>query len=256
MVFASTNPTTARSRFRSRSAVSLAAFIVLFLGVVVLVSWLSSMFYPSFILMLVADVFSLGVCFYLYSQWHDQPVKLSCPECEAIVLSNTPWVCGFCTRTNRNANAFPFVHKCSHCGDEAKSYRCHHCGELIFLTEDHDKHNYAYSVNAPSEQPKPDAHVERLKELRESKEVKVAELDVAQVEGELIRLQKLINPEMPKKKSAHEFLKAELEAEVEWDVAEHALLAAIEKEHKNNPKLKRRLKKALKAKILGGLEDR
>src|SRR5437867_469679 len=103
-MFDSTDPLTARSRFKTRSMMCLAGLIAIFLGLVVAVSWLASVFYPSLALMLAADVVALGICYYLYLQWHDAPIKLTCRHCKAIILSNTPWVCGHCDEINRNAN--------------------------------------------------------------------------------------------------------------------------------------------------------
>jgi hypothetical protein len=232
--------------------------VAVFFGLVVAISWVATNIFSSFPLMLVGDVAALVISYILYLLWHDRPISLQCAneKCRKLILSNTPWVCGFCKQTNRNANQFPFVHQCAHCGDEAKTYRCHHCGEFIFLTKDEDKINYAYSLNAPAEKSSDDKYAENLKKLRANKEMKDARLSLAQVDAELLRLRKIVKPQMPKKKSAREILQAELESDVEWDIAEQEVLAAIDQEHKDNPKLKRRLKIALASKIRSGLVDR
>lgn len=252
----STNPRTARERFKSRFLRCIAALTLLFVALTCVISWLAANVFSSFTLMLVGDVVALGLVYYLYLTWRDQPVKLCCPHCEAVILSNTPWVCGFCKQTNRNANQFPFVDKCGHCGDEAKTYQCHHCAKLIFLTEDEIKINYAYSLNAPTETTPAQEHAEKIKKLRADKELKEAKLSNAQVDAELVAMRNRIKLQKPKKKSARDVLEERMESEMEWEEAEAAIAAEIEEKHKNNPKLKKRMLMALRNKVTGGLPDR
>src|SRR5581483_2955640 len=79
------------------------------------------------------------VLYYFYFNiWSFEPIRFSCPHCGWVVATNTPWICGVCEQKNQNADDFPFVHRCEHCGNEPKAYRCHHkdCGNIIFLTDD------------------------------------------------------------------------------------------------------------------------
>lgn len=230
----------------------MAALMLLFLALVFVISWLAA----NVILMLAGDVVALGLVYYLYLTWRDQPVKLSCPHCEAVILSNTPWVCGFCKQTNRNASQFPFVDKCGHCSDETKTYRCHHCGELIFLTADQDKINYAYALNAPAEKSPDDEHADQVKKLREKRELKEARLSNAQVEAELLDMRNRLKLRKQKKKSTRETIEERVNSEMEVEVAESEIAAEIREKHKNNPKLKKRLLKTLKHQVTSGLPDR
>src|SRR5580765_7685769 len=124
-MFDSTDPLTARARFKARSGKCVVGVVAIFFGLVVVLSWISANIFSSFLPMLVGDAVALAICYFLYLAWHDRPISLQCDneECRKLILSNTPWVCGFCKETNRNANEIPFVHKCAHCSDEAKTYR-------------------------------------------------------------------------------------------------------------------------------------
>jgi hypothetical protein len=81
-------------------------------------------------------------------------------------------VCGSCKQPNGNGNEYPFVDKCGHCGAEPKTYKCHYegCGELIFLTDDHDKIDYAHRLNSPTDISKAEERAEKLRSNQEAKE--------------------------------------------------------------------------------------
>jgi len=120
----STNPLTSRDRFKTRTFRNVVVIGVLFILVVIVMSELISVLSPGeSIPMLIGDAIALVGAYYLYIVWDKRPIRLSCPKCERIISSNTPWVCGFCGKENRNANEFPFVDKCCHCGAEPKEYR-------------------------------------------------------------------------------------------------------------------------------------
>lgn len=182
-----------------------------FLIFVVLSSSFAGFFFPpfpSFLLMLSADGLGLGVAWYLYIQWEKRPILMLCPKCEGIISSQTPWVCKACGKENRKVAEFPFVHKCGNpdCGVEPKAYRCHHeikngefCGEMIFLSEDRDKTNYAHCLNSPAEVPAPTERTIKRQTHEETKEDRVNEIEIAELE---LKLKKIDNErEGPKIKS-------------------------------------------------------
>ncbi len=144
--------------------------------------------------MLVVDGIAWGVAYGFYIICDKRPIRLRCPKCKKIILSNTPWVCGFCGKENRNANKNPFVDKCGHCEDEPKAYRCHHkinekpCGELNFLTADPIERGYAYCVSSPpaspDNEPEPVPRARVLKEHEEVKQDQQHRVDLAKLEAE------------------------------------------------------------------------
>src|SRR6266702_8904280 len=96
MFFGSTNPTQSRAWFKA-SKYTLLICGILFLVCVVIFSIISSaMFRGSFLVMLAADLVAALLAYGIYVLWNTAPVRVRCPSCEKIVLSNTPWVCGFC----------------------------------------------------------------------------------------------------------------------------------------------------------------
>jgi hypothetical protein len=111
----------------------------------------------------------------LHVIWHMRPFRIRCPECRKIVLSNTPWVCGFCKEPNSNAVEHSLLDKCAHCGNEPKSYRCHHCEGLIFFSDDRDVINYAFCINAPKEGASAAALTRRLHMAELEEKVKMIE---------------------------------------------------------------------------------
>jgi hypothetical protein len=170
------DPLTAKLRFKFRTLNNWLIVIVIFVFVAVFDNW-------------VADALAMAALFYLYFFILDKrPIRLRCGSCENIILSNTPWVCGFCKQPNKNANEHPFVDKCAHCGSEPKAYKCHHtgCGELVFLTEDKHQAHYAYCLNSPDEAPKPDERAEKMKTRAEKVQDKEHEIQMAELK-EILR---------------------------------------------------------------------
>ncbi len=169
MIFESTDPLTGRQRFKSRMLTNLAVIAGFFVLGVGVMSAVFGFLEPGALgPMLLGDLVAVGVAWYLYTVWDKRPIRLRCPGCGKIILSNTPWVCGFCKKENRNANEYSFVGKCAFCGDEPKTYRCHHCGEFIFLTEDEDRLNYAHCLNFPTEVPPQLLRAEKVQSDREA----------------------------------------------------------------------------------------
>jgi hypothetical protein len=236
--FETPDPLTARSRFISRRPRNIGVIGGMFILCVSALSLFWSILLPgAFLPMLACDVLALSGAYYLYVLWDKRPIRLCC-GCEEILLTTTPWVCGVCKRVNRNANEYPFVHRCEHsdCGAEPKAYKCHHCNELIFLTEDEDKTNYAYCLNSPDELPKPDERAEKLKKIKEKKEEKEAVLDSLKVEEELRKKRRALKVE--KKKTAKEHLKESVSSRMELEQARDALKASFARKYKGS-KLRR-----------------
>lgn len=187
--------------------------------------------FQHFINPFLVDVIAIAVAtciFFLFL--HKRAIGIECPSCEKYILTNTPWICGFCGAKNFRVDDFPFVGRCGNkeCGAEPKAYQCHHCDKLIFLTPDRQRFNFAKSVNIPDKsgpvRVKKDERAEvaarvQLKELK----VKEAEFDV-----ELKSLHQTL--EGPKMKSIEELYRATIKNE---DNARR-LRAEIDEEFKND----------------------
>jgi outer membrane murein-binding lipoprotein Lpp len=185
--FGSVDPLTSRSRFKSRTADNLIALVAVFVLVVFVLSALATLMGLGFGGMLLFDAIAVGGVWYFYNIWQDRPIQLECLACRNIVSSSTPWVCGFCKQTNINASEYPFVDRCSHCGAEPKSYKCHHCGELIYLSEDHDPRNYAYCLNSPKERSGLEKREEKMKVKRQK--LQKIELEISEKQRGIVKAQ-------------------------------------------------------------------
>lgn len=138
----------------------------------------------------------------LFTMYDGRPIRLRCPKCRKMILSNTPWVCGSCGKKNVNVELHPFLSTCEHCGIAPKAYLCHHkkdgepCNKVIFLTVDESEHNMARCLNTKVGPDEEEAGAEREQlRVKRSKEheVVMAELDLklagfkAQIEGPKIK---------------------------------------------------------------------
>jgi len=223
------------------------------IGALLVAILFSQLFPNSFFLVLAIDAVGLGIAYYFYILWENEPIRLRCPECEKIISSNTPWMCAECEKPNRNANDYPFVFECQHCGAKPKAYKCHHrekevdCDEMIFLSEDRDETNYAYRLDSPSEAPEPDEHMEKMKKMEEAKREKYAKRDIALVDADLKRIRMRMKSERQKKKSAKEKLEEGVEADMELEAAEAELKAEYAKKYENDKAMLKRMLAALKA---------
>lgn len=226
----------------------MAVIAAMFIFAVTVMSFFSSVVFPGHAMpMLVGDVILLAGAYCLYIIEEKEPIRLRCDKCGKILLSNTPWVCSACKQPNMNATEFPFVHKCGHgnCGAEPKAYRCHHCNQVVFLSKDCDATNYAYSIIPPAQIPVADKHAEKLKQLLEKKEKKLAERDVALVAEELAKIRKRIRSEKQEKKTAKQLLQEGVESDMELEEAAIELKAAYADKYKKNPAMLKRMKAAL-----------
>ncbi len=189
---------TSRARFKSRTSDNIAILLAAFILVEFILSGLVAIIFTSFLPMFVVDAVGIGAAYYFYILWDKRAIRLQCRACKNIVLSNTPWVCGFCKESSKNANEHPFVDKCMHCGNEPKAYKCHHgdCRKFIFLTDDRLETNYAYCLIAPSEvpePPKPDERTVKVKAHQETKQDKEHELEVAKLDEQLKQIKERID---------------------------------------------------------------
>jgi hypothetical protein len=244
MLFETSDPLRSRWQFNARVYVNMAHIAIIFVAAVLWLSFMISRLFPGDMsAMLVGDAIALGVAYCLYAVWEKRPITLACRKCEGVILSNTPWTCGVCKKSNLNAAEYPFVHKCQYCGAEPKSYKCHHCGALIFFSRDEDSTNYAYALNSPAEMPKPDERVEKLKKARERKEEKEMQLQMAQLEEHLKRIRERIRGEKQKKpgRTLGDRVAVRLELEDEC----RKLKAAIAKKYKKDEGMRERAEAAV-----------
>lgn len=166
-------PLNARLFFRLRALINCAIIAVIFVPLTI--------FFLGVIGGWIATLFLIGALyFFFFYVLQKMPVEIDCPHCHENLVTNTPWVCGECQQTNRDIDDFPFVHQCGLCNAEAKAYRCHHCSELIFLSRDRRKQNFAYSLdNRPSEQTLP-SEDESLKQQK-AREALLHEIEMAEL---------------------------------------------------------------------------
>src|ERR1044071_5454799 len=128
MTTQSCNPLTARLWFRLREPVNWVIAILLFaVGYFLLMPLVGGF---------VAWIICVGAAFCLFFGLQKRPIGIRCTNCRKFLKTNTPWVCGFKQCRNDQTDDFPFVNRCQHCEAEPKAYKCHHCGELIYFTED------------------------------------------------------------------------------------------------------------------------
>jgi hypothetical protein len=235
-----TDPLTSRARFRSRALVNIVGISAGFILVVVILSAVLSHF--GFFAMLVGDAVALAFAAVSYVLFDKRAIQLECPNCHAIVSSNTPWVCGVCSAENRNPTEYPFVHRCSNfnCRNEPKAYRCHHetCGQLIFLTDDQDTKGFAYRLHSEANIPKVDPDLERRKERASRKEERVADIEMAELDERFRNIQ--ARQKTARKKSPKAKLRADFGATMELEEAAEELKAEINEECKGDPARRKR----------------
>lgn len=158
------NAKNARLRFKLKPVENFALVVAVFIFISLFLRGL------PFVWALNAITMVLLYFIYFYVLEH-RAIGIDCTNCGKYLATNTPWVCGFCRKSNDNGNAFPFVHQCGHCGAEPRAYKCHHreCGKLVFLGADELEENFAHCLNA-SPEVKPveeDELVKREKEKRD-----------------------------------------------------------------------------------------
>ena len=190
------SPFTARQRFQFRPLANWLFCAVVFAATALLLG----LIIPGPLVWL-ADGVAIAILYYanFYVLEH-RPIKLRCPQCWNFVRTNTPWVCGFCLRNNEHADEFPVINRCEHCGAEPRAYQCHHCQQLIYLTEDRLNRNFATCLNPPGQAaPPPEDEMTLLRKEKEKLEHEIAMTELtAKLEAGKQRL------EFGKKKSPRE----------------------------------------------------
>jgi len=167
--------------FKARQAFKLRFWknIGIALGVFVSLVWILQFFLSFFL----TDVIALAVAFILFFFYLRKRIfGITCSGCTNYIETDTPWKCGHCGTNNIQVYDFPFVNRCGNndCELEPKAYKCHHCGQMIFLSNDRNENNFAQCVNM-KEIPKPvlgqkDANVDEL--AKRMKDIKITELDI------------------------------------------------------------------------------
>lgn len=194
-----------------RHWVNLIKLVLLFLGLVALLSWVLSNLFASFLLLLVVDVVAFALCIFLYVQWHNRPVQIRCPACRKMVLSNTPWICGVCGHQNKETDTFSFLNECANCHAAPKAYECHHPHEqptLIFFWEDQDSRTPARRLDSTVPHSKQRAEI--VARRSESHEDKKHQIEMVRMDLVEARLNETL--ETIKKRMAYEPEKTDLEA--------------------------------------------
>src|ERR1051325_6513026 len=111
-------PSKVRAYYKARSIYHILPLSVAFVVLVSIFSAFASHQTNSFLIMLVGDVVLVAAVMTAYIIWEKAPVRVQCQNCNAIILANTPWVCGYCKASNNDANAFPFIGGCRQCKNE------------------------------------------------------------------------------------------------------------------------------------------
>ena len=219
--------------------------LIAFIPLVYIVATLASYASDSKLVLFVFEALLVTAMLFVFSLLNRRPIQLICGKCCNSIMSNTPWVCGVCGETNLDTVQFPFVHRCEYCAAESKAYKCHHCGELVFLTPDKQKSNYAFCINDKSEPRRPggDAEAQRHKVRQEQVARAQHEVEIAKLQAELKALQVRVREQ--EKLSAAELKKVQVEEQIDGAITLTQLYAtkksAIIMEHKNDPRLKRKL---------------
>jgi hypothetical protein len=205
------------------------------------------MVFVNFILPFVIDcpeillfILTFAICgaWFLYFLLRmDDAVLIRCNNCGKDIETDRPWVCGVCHKAHTNASEFSFLGNCVNCGAEPKAYQCHHCLELIFLSKDELKLNFATCANLPIETKpvKQDKVLENIAKLGKDIEITQLKVKKAELDVTLKGLNENLAPP-PKKKTAYEELEEYYLSMVGNDDAAEKWKAAIDAEFKNNPK--------------------
>jgi len=172
-------------------AISIAVFIVLF--------FLLTLALDGFLAFIIAVIVT-GCLFFFYLD--RRATGIECPSCGKYVLTNTPWICGFCGAKNFRVDEYPFVGRCGNkeCGAEPKAYQCHHCEKLVFLTPDRQKFNFAKCVNVPdrSKPVKKDPVAGKIAELDKGIQITERMVKKAELDVKLKEFKDVLEPQKPR----------------------------------------------------------
>ena len=254
------DPLTSRRRFATRKTDNYIRCGAIVVGSVIVFSWLAAKMDWGFPPMLVADLIALGVAYSLFNVWDNRPIKFRCPACQKPIFSNRPWICGLCGEKNTDTVNFPFLYRCKSkaCLNEPKSFRCPYCTveTIICLTEEDDKKTPAVSLDSLiSPPPEPNEHDKKMDKLRKDREALQAEREIAMVQSDLNRIQKIIDNQTNKKTGAEESIRTSVNEFMEKDEAIAKLKAEYAEKYKNDPAMRRRMLQALKKSIENSFSD-
>lgn len=235
------NGLTAKLYFRVRMP---AHFAIVVLGYAL---WaLVAAFLPWTLLLDGIGIFvALGVYFFVLDEL---PVSVTCNACRKIVSSNTPWVCGICKKPNLKADEFPFVACCEHCSAQPKAYKCHHCGDMIFLTKDAFAEGHAqwFGDRASEERDKDSQRKERLRK----KIAKTAlEAELATLKNALAKYESPNRKKKKQNKERIEGLDASGEADMQIIALRNRLLNEIEQNKDLSEQDKAKLREHLEGRV-------
>ena len=222
----------ARAWFKMRAGVNGVVTIVLFIPVY----FVLMLIFGTIIAFAVSTTATFALFFFVLDK---RAVKIRCDKCQKPIMTNTPWVCGFCKAANKNVDDFPFIHRCQHCGAEPKAYKCHHCGELIYLSDDQLKANHAFclgtEVKLVPPPPPPDEVTLQKREVQTLRH----QVIVARLTAELNKVKS--NVELSKKKSPEELIEASLTEHLASNMAgfraARNVKMALAEELKDDPEL-------------------
>jgi hypothetical protein len=225
--FDPTDPLTAKRRFALRPYIN-GAFVLSVFIVVALV-------FDSPLL----DVITAIILYFIYRSFlATRTIGMVCRNCGKYVETNRPWICGNQNEEHRNDNTgyFPFIRECQYCGNEPKSYECHHCEKLIFLTKDESSIGFARCADILHREPeaKEDPVAEKLFRQRQAKLDLEHELEMARLKAKLKEEKSKTEPP-PRKKTAFEELEEYYKNMVDHEDAEKKWRAAIDVEFANDP---------------------
>lgn len=163
---AAIDPRSSRGLLRRRVFESTVTISAIFLVTVIVASLILSKFTSGVLPFLIADGIAGLVAYYAYVIWNNQPIRINCNGCGGKILCNTPWICGECGHENFNIRRFPFLRHCEHCQLEPKSYVCHHCDRVVFLSEDRDATNPARRTGSEGRRKKQEAEGEAKRKIQ------------------------------------------------------------------------------------------
>lgn len=190
---AAIDPRSSRGLLKRRLFESAVIISAIFVAAVVLLSWILSRL-PGILPMLLADGIAGLIAYYAYLVWNMQPIRIMCNGCHGKILCNTPWICGECGHENFNIRKFPFLRHCEHCELEPKSYVCHHCDRIIFLSEDRDPNNPARRIGAEGRRKKMEVEGEakRKVQFEEAQAARKRNLEAKKIDLDEAKLNALI----------------------------------------------------------------
>lgn len=215
-----------RLMFKLRTPINFFWSVILFALLAVAISQL--------IPLLVAYVISAAIVFYIFKTFlNNRPLRITCDHCGKIILSNTPWVCGFKGCKNEQPNYFPFLYECEHCHAQPKAYRCHHkkCGKLIFLTEDHLTSNYAFCLNSPDEITE-ENRSKTVKQREQQRQDTIHEIEMLELDKKLVKTLESMPDD--KDKSPYKTLKRETASRLKWKEAGARMRKEISEKYKGD----------------------